>query len=96
MFSQERCYKYWPTDRSEKYQYYVVDPISEQEYSTFVMRDFKVKDAKVSLESSDLQIKHNMCQPFVPPSVLLVSCHTQDFRKTMQASVIDHGVRFRC
>ncbi|KAK2569595.1 Receptor-type tyrosine-protein phosphatase delta [Acropora cervicornis] len=43
---RERCCKYWPTDRSEKYQYYVVDPISEQEYSTFVMRDFKVKDAK--------------------------------------------------
>ena len=96
MLSQERCCKYWPTDRSEKYQYYVVDPISEQEYSTFVMRDFKVKDAKVSLESCDSQIKHNMYQLFVPPSVLLVSCHTQDFRKTMQASVIDHGVRFRC
>lgn len=78
MLSQERCFKYWPTDRSEKYQYFVVDPISEQEYSTFVMRDFKVKDAKVSLESSDLQIKHNMCQPFVPPSVLLLSCHTQE------------------
>lgn len=78
MLSQERCCKYWPTDRSEKYQYYVVDPISEQEYSTFVMRDFKVKDAKVSLESSDLQIKHNMYQLFVPPSVLLLSCHTQE------------------
>lgn len=56
MLSQERCCKYWPTDRSEKYQYYVVDPISEQEYPTFVIRDFKVKDAMVSLDSIDLRI----------------------------------------
>ncbi|KAJ7372548.1 hypothetical protein OS493_019057 [Desmophyllum pertusum] len=41
---RERCYKYWPTDRSAKHQYYVVDPVSEQEFPHFVIRDFKVKD----------------------------------------------------
>lgn len=43
--NRERCYKYWPSDRSAKHQYYVVDPVSEQEFPTFVIRDFKVKDA---------------------------------------------------
>lgn len=41
---RERCYKYWPTDRSAKHQYYVVDPVSEQEFAQFVVREFKVKD----------------------------------------------------
>ena len=48
MYLQERCCKYWPTDRSAKYQYYVVDPVSEQDFTTYVIRDFKVKDAMVS------------------------------------------------
>lgn len=43
--NRERCFKYWPSDRSAKYQYYVVDPVSEQEFPTFIVRDFKVKDA---------------------------------------------------
>lgn len=43
--NRERCCKYWPTDRSAKYQYYVVDPVSEQDFTTYVIRDFKVKDA---------------------------------------------------
>ncbi|XP_022803027.1 tyrosine-protein phosphatase Lar-like [Stylophora pistillata] len=41
---RERCYKYWPTDRSAKHQYYVVDPVSEQEFAQFVVREFKVRD----------------------------------------------------
>ncbi|XP_048580737.1 tyrosine-protein phosphatase Lar isoform X2 [Nematostella vectensis] len=42
----EKCYKYWPTDRSARHQYYIVDPIAEHEYPQFVIRDFKVKDAR--------------------------------------------------
>lgn len=41
---RERCYQYWPTDRSAKHQYYIVDPVSEQEFPQFVIREFKVKD----------------------------------------------------
>lgn len=48
MIYQEKCYKYWPTERSARHQYYIVDPVAEQEYAQFVIRDFKVKDARVS------------------------------------------------
>ncbi|XP_020616069.1 receptor-type tyrosine-protein phosphatase delta-like [Orbicella faveolata] len=41
---RDHCYKYWPTDRSAKHQYYVVDPVTEQDFPNFVIRDFKVKD----------------------------------------------------
>ena len=44
---QERCFKYWPDDRSARHQYYIVDPVSEQEFAQFLIRDFKVKDARV-------------------------------------------------
>ena len=47
VWSQEVCYEYWPTDRSSRHQYYIVDPVAEQEFATFIVREFKVKDARV-------------------------------------------------
>ena len=44
---QEKCFQYWPEDRSARHQYFIVDPVAEQEFQQFVIRDFKVKDARV-------------------------------------------------
>jgi protein tyrosine phosphatase len=43
---REKCAIYWPTDRSVRYQYFVVDPIAEYDMSQYVLREFKVTDAR--------------------------------------------------
>ena len=45
---QEKCHQYWPTDRSARYQYFVVDPMAEYNMPQYVMREFKITDARVS------------------------------------------------
>ena len=43
---REKCAQYWPTDRSIRYQYFVVDPIAEYNMSQYILREFKVTDAR--------------------------------------------------
>jgi len=45
---QEKCHQYWPTERSARYQYYVVDPMAEYNMPQYILREFKVTDARVS------------------------------------------------
>jgi len=45
---QEKCYQYWPSERSARYQYFVVDPLAEYNMPHYVLREFKVTDARVS------------------------------------------------
>lgn len=42
-FSQEKCYQYWPNERSQRYQFYVVDPIAEYNMPQYILREFKVR-----------------------------------------------------
>ena len=45
---QEKCHQYWPAERSARYQYFVVDPMSEYNMPQYILREFKVTDARVS------------------------------------------------
>jgi len=47
MTSQEKCYQYWPSERSARYQYFVVDPLAEYNMPQYILREFNVTDARV-------------------------------------------------
>lgn len=47
--SQEKCHQYWPAERSARYQYFVVDPMAEYNMPQYILREFKVTDARVRL-----------------------------------------------
>lgn len=49
-FFQEKCHQYWPAERSARYQYFVVDPMAEYNMPQYILREFKVTDARVSLK----------------------------------------------
>jgi len=51
---QEKCHQYWPTERSARYQYFVVDPMAEYNMPQYILREFKVTDARVSNDNEDL------------------------------------------
>ena len=48
LLSQEKCHQYWPAERSARYQYFVVDPMAEYNMPQYILREFKVTDARVS------------------------------------------------
>ncbi|XP_026465523.1 tyrosine-protein phosphatase Lar-like [Ctenocephalides felis] len=43
---REKCAQYWPSDRSVRYQCFVVDPIAEYNMPQYILREFKVTDAR--------------------------------------------------
>ena len=43
---REKCVQYWPSERSIRYQYLVVDPIAEYNMTQYILREFKVTDAR--------------------------------------------------
>ena len=43
---QEKCSQYWPSDRSARYQCFVVDPLAEYNMPQYLLREFKVTDAR--------------------------------------------------
>uniref|UniRef100_A0A3Q2PUF3 protein-tyrosine-phosphatase n=1 Tax=Fundulus heteroclitus TaxID=8078 RepID=A0A3Q2PUF3_FUNHE len=44
---REKCHQYWPAERSARYQYFVVDPMAEYNMPQYILREFKVTDARV-------------------------------------------------
>ena len=44
---QDKCHQYWPSERSARYQYFVVDPMAEYNMPQYILREFKVTDARV-------------------------------------------------
>ncbi|VVC96328.1 unnamed protein product [Leptidea sinapis] len=38
---REKCHQYWPSDRSVRYQCFVVDPIAEYNMPQYILREFK-------------------------------------------------------
>ena len=48
VFFQEKCHQYWPSERSARYQYFVVDPMAEYDMPSYMLREFKVTDARVN------------------------------------------------
>ncbi|ESN95495.1 hypothetical protein HELRODRAFT_102544 [Helobdella robusta] len=43
---REKCHQYWPNERSARYQYFVVDPLAEYNMPQYILREFKVTDAR--------------------------------------------------
>ncbi|XP_076090535.1 receptor-type tyrosine-protein phosphatase delta-like isoform X5 [Mytilus galloprovincialis] len=43
---REKCHQYWPSERSARYQYFVVDPMAEYDMPSYMLREFKVTDAR--------------------------------------------------
>ena len=43
---REKCAQYWPNDRSARYQCFVVDPLAEYNMPQYLLREFKVTDAR--------------------------------------------------
>lgn len=56
-FLQEKCHQYWPAERSARYQYFVVDPMAEYNMPQYILREFKVTDARVRWSAFIKQIK---------------------------------------
>jgi len=46
---QDKCHQYWPSERSARYQYFVVDPMAEYNMPQYILREFKVTDARVTM-----------------------------------------------
>ncbi|ELU00302.1 hypothetical protein CAPTEDRAFT_229069 [Capitella teleta] len=44
--AREKCHQYWPSERSARYQYFVVDPMAEYNMPQYILREFKVTDAR--------------------------------------------------
>ncbi|XP_065658282.1 receptor-type tyrosine-protein phosphatase S-like [Hydra vulgaris] len=42
----EQCYQYWPNSKSMNHYLYVIDPINENKFANFIIREFKVSDIK--------------------------------------------------
>lgn len=43
---REKCYQYWHSERSVRYQCFVVDQITEYNIPQYILRVFKVTDAR--------------------------------------------------
>ena len=43
---QDKCHQYWPSDRSIRYQYVVVEPVTEYNMPQYILREFKMTDAR--------------------------------------------------
>ncbi|XP_037537948.1 receptor-type tyrosine-protein phosphatase F-like [Nematolebias whitei] len=43
---REMCHQYWPAEHSARYQYFVVDPVAEYNMPQYILREFKVTDAR--------------------------------------------------
>nr|XP_018903286.1 PREDICTED: tyrosine-protein phosphatase Lar isoform X3 [Bemisia tabaci] len=43
---REKCHQYWPSERSVRYDNFVVEPIAEYNMPLYILREFKVTDAR--------------------------------------------------
>jgi protein tyrosine phosphatase len=43
---QDKCHQYWPSERSIRYQYVVVEPVTEYSMPQYILREFKMTDAR--------------------------------------------------
>uniref|UniRef100_A0A671L592 Receptor-type tyrosine-protein phosphatase F n=1 Tax=Sinocyclocheilus anshuiensis TaxID=1608454 RepID=A0A671L592_9TELE len=65
---REKCHQYWPAERSARYQYFVVDPMAEYNMPQYILREFKVTDARVraSITCRNLPEECYLCLFFYP------------------------------
>ena len=53
---REKCAQYWPSERSARYQYFVVDPLAEYNMPQYILREFKVRGQAGNQNINDFQI----------------------------------------
>ncbi|GAA54688.1 receptor-type tyrosine-protein phosphatase S [Clonorchis sinensis] len=41
-----KCFKYWPSEKASRYQFFVVDPTTEYNAAGHIVREFKITDAR--------------------------------------------------
>lgn len=46
---REKCVQYWPTDRSTRYGYFLVDPVGAYNMPQYLLSEFKVTDSRVRI-----------------------------------------------
>lgn len=44
---REKCVQYWPSDRSTRYGYFIVDPVGAYNMPQYLLSEFKVTDTRV-------------------------------------------------
>lgn len=76
---QEKCHQYWPAERSARYQYFVVDPMAEYNMPQYILREFKVTDARVShLRGAAAPFGLELENPVCAEAHRALSLHIQD------------------
>lgn len=55
---QEHSYPYWPSKRSARYQYYIIDPMVEYNMPTYTLREFKVTDTRDGVSRTVRQFQY--------------------------------------
>ncbi|KAK4337061.1 hypothetical protein RND71_043757 [Anisodus tanguticus] len=43
---REKCSQYWPSEHSMRYMFFVVEPLAEYNMTQYILREFKVTDAR--------------------------------------------------
>ncbi|KAF7262011.1 hypothetical protein EG68_00751 [Paragonimus skrjabini miyazakii] len=43
---KEKCFRYWPSEKAARFQFFVVDPTREYKMSSYIVREFKITDAR--------------------------------------------------
>ena len=44
---REKCAQYWPTDRSVRYGYFLIDPMGEYHMPQYILNELKLTDSRV-------------------------------------------------
>jgi len=44
--SKEQCIEYWPSTKTLQFHYYIIDPVQENKFANFTVREFKLTDAR--------------------------------------------------
>lgn len=43
---REQCFQYWPSERSQRYEQFLVEPMVEYNMPSFVLREFRITDTQ--------------------------------------------------
>ena len=56
--NRDKCHQYWPSERSQRYSFFIVDPITEYNMPQYILREFRVTDSRVSYSPIFLIVFH--------------------------------------
>lgn len=57
---REKCHYYWPSERSQRYLYFVVEPTTEYNLPQYILREFKVTDARVRVAKKYILVQFHL------------------------------------